>query len=129
MKINDLIEKFKIQEPLPNTLLEIELEEDIINFKRMVYDNGVYRFEGEYQPYWFEGKTDMKILLNIDLTQYSSQIIDNIDDIDEFVNLDLTIEEKNSLISNETVIFIKSIKGNFQSYTSYNIMGGIVRVS
>lgn len=132
MIIKELIKKYKITDNIPYTIQNIELDEDIKHFTEYSQkEKNVYVFKGEYEPLWFEGDATLQTTITINLTPFNNEIIDNIDDIDKFLEIvpELTPIERQEITSHETITYIQTIPNNFYAFTTYNLLGGLIRIS
>jgi hypothetical protein len=132
MIIKELIKKYKITDKIPYTIQNLELDEDIKHF--IEYDNpesNVYVFKGEYEPLWFEGDATLQTTITINLTPFNNEIIDNIDNIDKFLEIvpKLTSLERQEITSHETITYTQTIPNIFYAFTTYNLLGGLISIS
>lgn len=134
--IKKLLDKFNIKtEDIPQTILNIEIEEDLKNFHKGYKRNGLIIFTGEYEQKdenyhrVFTLKLTVKIPEDVKydvlnkLEQYiktnDKNIWESQDELDYCINiLDDTIVE-----------YYVSSKNLPTAYESYNIMGGMLRIS
>ena len=130
MYVKELYEKFKLNtDNIPNSILNIELMEDVVNFKQKEIKPNIYSFEGKYVPNWMEDNTLLEVKLTIDLSEYDAKVIGVVDDIDKFFELELSNSERKNILSKTAVTLIKTIPNNFYSFTTYNILGGLISIS
>lgn len=126
MLVKELIEKYSIEDKnIPNNILNIELEEEVSNFQKKELKDKYYSFTGEYSPRGYDGEELLSVSLIIDLTRIDDSLLNKNEDLLKT----LSTQELSSLTNIETVTFIKTIKDNFYSHTTYNIFGGMVRIS
>ena len=130
MFVYELLEKYKLPaENIPKTIQDIELEEDVGNFKKHENINGVYYFTGEYAPDWYEGKGKLVLTLTLDLTPFSLEILNSVDDLNSLSRLNLTPSQETQLLTYPVIRFTSLIPDNFSSLVEFNLLGGLLRIS
>lgn len=127
MKVKDLIEKFKVDDDIPKSVLNIEIEDEINNFKEFkLIDEKVYSFKGEYGAGFNDDR--LYVDVTIDLKDFSEGVLENIDDTGKLSEI-VSVDELESILFNEAVIVRKRVIDNFYAFITYNIFGGLIRIS
>ena len=133
-KIIQLFNEYNIStENIPPRILDIEIEnEEIKNFQKGYKNKKIIYFNGEYKPLWIEdNKTILKTNITIDLSNWTQKLIQASIDFSQGnePSIEITNKDFKKMISTPVLTHTQEIEDNFTSYTSYNILGGVISES
>lgn len=130
MLIEELFKKYNIStEDIPQSILNIETDNEITYFNKGYKKNGIITFTGEYKPDWIEeNKTPVIINITIDLTNFAQKLIQASIELlgDEDPSIEITDKMFSKILTEKAVTIHSVMENNFTSYTAYNILGGII---